>query len=67
MIAHWLSMVPRADAIVALEKGRVAEIGRHEELLKSSDLYQRMCERLSVGQPLDDPAGIDDLIETAGK
>src|SRR5262249_12701161 len=33
VIAHRLSTVRRADAIVALEKGRVAEIGRHEELL----------------------------------
>ena len=33
VIAHRLSTVRRADAIVALERGRVAEIGRHEELL----------------------------------
>jgi subfamily B ATP-binding cassette protein MsbA len=33
VIAHRLSTVRRADAIIALEKGRVAEIGRHEELL----------------------------------
>jgi ATP-binding cassette, subfamily B, bacterial MsbA len=33
VIAHRLSTVRRADAIVALEDGRVAEIGRHEDLL----------------------------------
>jgi ABC-type multidrug transport system fused ATPase/permease subunit len=33
VIAHRLSTVRRADKIVALERGRVAEIGRHEELL----------------------------------
>jgi subfamily B ATP-binding cassette protein MsbA len=33
VIAHRLSTVRRADAIIALEKGRVAEIGCHEELL----------------------------------
>ena len=33
VIAHRLSTVRRADAIVALERGRVAEVGRHEELL----------------------------------
>ena len=33
VIAHRLSTVRRADAIVVLERGRVAEIGRHEELL----------------------------------
>jgi subfamily B ATP-binding cassette protein MsbA len=33
VIAHRLSTVRRADAIVALERGRIAEIGRHDELL----------------------------------
>ena len=33
VIAHRLSTVRRADQIVALEHGRVAEIGRHDELL----------------------------------
>jgi subfamily B ATP-binding cassette protein MsbA len=33
VIAHRLSTVRRADKIVTLERGRVAEIGHHEELL----------------------------------
>jgi subfamily B ATP-binding cassette protein MsbA len=33
VIAHRLSTVRRADVIVALERGRVAEIGAHDELL----------------------------------
>jgi subfamily B ATP-binding cassette protein MsbA len=33
VIAHRLSTVRRADAIIVLERGRVAERGRHEELL----------------------------------
>jgi subfamily B ATP-binding cassette protein MsbA len=37
VIAHRLSTVRRADAIVALERGRVAEIGRHDELLGNPD------------------------------
>jgi subfamily B ATP-binding cassette protein HlyB/CyaB len=35
--------VRRADAIVALERGRVAEIGRHEELLaKPAGVYAKL-------------------------
>jgi subfamily B ATP-binding cassette protein MsbA len=33
VIAHRLSTVRRADAIIVLERGRIAEIGRHDELL----------------------------------
>ena len=33
VIAHRLSTVRRADKIVVLEKGRIAEIGRHDDLL----------------------------------
>ena len=33
VIAHRLSTVRQADRIIALERGRVAEVGRHDELL----------------------------------
>jgi subfamily B ATP-binding cassette protein MsbA len=37
VIAHRLSTVRRADLIVALEKGRVAEVGTHETLVNKPD------------------------------
>ena len=43
VIAHRLSTVRRADSIIALERGRVAEIGRHEELLaRAGGVYAKL-------------------------
>ncbi len=42
VIAHRLSTVQRADLIVVLHEGRVAESGRHEELLAKNGLYSSL-------------------------
>jgi ATP-binding cassette subfamily B protein len=42
VIAHRLSTVQNADLILVLNKGRIVERGRHEELLQTGKLYQQL-------------------------
>lgn len=44
IIAHRLATVIHADLIVVMEQGRIVDQGDHKSLLKSSKLYQRLCE-----------------------
>lgn len=44
VIAHRLSTVQRADRIVVMDKGRVAEQGTHAELLAHGGIYRRLYE-----------------------
>lgn len=44
VIAHRLATVVKADAIAVLDHGKLAAIGRHNELLHSSPLYARWAE-----------------------
>jgi subfamily B ATP-binding cassette protein MsbA len=42
VIAHRLSTVRRADRIVVIENGKIADIGAHEELMKKLGTYRRL-------------------------
>jgi ATP-binding cassette subfamily B protein len=42
MVAHRLSTIMHADRIYVLEKGRVCEVGSHDELLKKQGLYSAL-------------------------
>ena len=43
-IAHRLSTVHQADNIVVMDKGKVAEQGRHSDLLEHGGLYRKLYE-----------------------
>jgi subfamily B ATP-binding cassette protein MsbA len=42
VIAHRLSTVRRADRIVVIENGAIADIGSHEDLMTKLGTYRRL-------------------------
>ncbi len=42
VIAHRLSTIQRADRIIVLHHGEIAEMGKHEELLAKQGLYSKL-------------------------
>ncbi len=50
VIAHRLSTVRDADRIIALEDGRIVQMGAHDELMQRDGLYARLS-RLQFAEP----------------
>ena len=43
VIAHRLATVKKVDRIVVVDEGRIAAVGNHDELMKSSELYAKLA------------------------
>ncbi|XP_063753149.1 ATP-binding cassette sub-family B member 9 isoform X2 [Eleginops maclovinus] len=49
VIAHRLSTVEKADNIIVIDRGRVAEQGSHSRLMASEGLYYKLVQRQVLG------------------
>ena len=57
--AHRLSTLRGASRILVLDRGRVAGLGRHDELVIRSPLYRQLCEGQALGEAEGNRLNID--------
>ncbi|MEE9613219.1 MAG: ABC transporter ATP-binding protein [Desulfatiglandales bacterium] len=53
IVSHRLSTISRADLIVVLDRGELAEVGDHKALMDMSNEYARLYKRQLLAQELD--------------
>ncbi len=63
IIAHRTSTLASAEMVVALEDGKIAEVGTHEELLRLGGVYSRFYRRQLLSEQLQE----DDVAPDAAR
>jgi ATP-binding cassette subfamily B protein len=58
VIAHRLSTIQRADKIIVMHKGKVREMGTHQQLLAARGVYWKLYQLQYKDQELAVPAGL---------
>ncbi|MGD0099155.1 MAG: ABC transporter ATP-binding protein [Acidobacteriota bacterium] len=53
IIAHRLSTIQNADRIIVLHRGRIREVGSHQELLRLRGIYWKLYQLQYKDQPID--------------
>ena len=48
VIAHRLSTIQNADIIIVMQKGKIVEQGKHQELLEKKGVYSKLVEMQSI-------------------
>ncbi len=55
LIAHRVTTLMQADCIMVLDKGQIAEIGSHEELMEKNGIYRRIYDmQMTVEEDMDE-------------
>jgi ABC-type multidrug transport system, ATPase and permease components len=65
VIAHRIASICEADQILVMDRGRIVERGRHEELIIARGLYRRMWDAYTDAEAWHLPAGMDNGTQEA--
>ena len=54
IIAQRISSIEDADLIIVMDNGKISAVGKHEELLKNSEIYSEVYEQQKIGGDFDE-------------